>query len=274
MIDEMDYSEELRVALEAAEKAGEVMDEYQQGSIDIEERKSGVNDIVTAADPECQEEIVETIRDNFPDDGFIAEEEELTEEGHRQWVIDPIDGTSNFQKNFEYFCTSIALKKDGEYVLGVVHSPRSGIDQTFFATEDSGAYRVRGVTNVENAVEIEVSDQGLLRGSMVNFGLSSKTEEKPEHDVMFLKDLLDTEVTLRDPGAAALALCKLAEGSFDGSVDYVKEWDYAAGKVIVEEAGGVTRVQESIFEGFTEVVASNGHLKIELEDKVDEHYSR
>ncbi|MFB6241824.1 MAG: inositol monophosphatase [Candidatus Nanosalina sp.] len=273
MIDEMDYSEELRVALEAAEKAGEVMDEYQQGSIEVAERKSGVNDIVTAADPECQEEIVETIRENFPEDGFIAEEEELTEEGDRQWVIDPIDGTSNFQKNFEYFCTSIALKKEGEYVLGVVHSPRSGLDETFFATEGSGAYRVRGIANVENAERIEVSDYGVLRGSMMNFGLSSKTEEKPERDVKFLKDMLDTEVTLRDPGAAALALCKLAEGSFDAFVDYVKEWDFAAGKVIVEEAGGVTRVQESVFEGFTEVVGSNGYLEGELEERVDRYYS-
>jgi myo-inositol-1(or 4)-monophosphatase len=274
MIDEMEYSDELRTALRAAEKAGEIMDEYQQGSIDVAGRKSRHDDIVTAADKECQEIIIETLRENFPDDGFVAEEEELTEEGDRQWVIDPIDGTSNFQKRFEFFCSSIALKKDDEYVLGVVHSPRSGMDETFFATEGSGAFKVSGEQKFDNPDEIEASDQGLLRGSMVNFGLTGKTDEKPEMDSAFLRDVASSEVGLRDPGAAALALCKVAQGSFDGFVDFVKEWDYAAGVVIVEESGGVTRVTDSVFDGFTEVMASNGYIEIELEDKVDEHYGR
>lgn len=134
MFDDSEYSDELEVALEAAEAAGEVIDEYADGEAEIQGSKSSPGDIYTEADIRAQERIVEVISESFPDDGFLAEEEMgYQEEGKagRRWVIDPVDGTTNFQKGLDYFCTSIAFEVKGETRVGVVYSPESGLSSLF-----------------------------------------------------------------------------------------------------------------------------------------------
>ena len=147
------FSEELTVALEAAEKAGEIIDEYAAGKAKVEGQKSSGNDIFTEAELKCQEVIVETVTEAFPEDSFLAEEDldynEENEDG-RKWIVDPIDGTSNFQRGLEYFCTSIAFEVDGDKKLGVVYSPEKGISKLFFALKNRGAYRADSPSDLDS----------------------------------------------------------------------------------------------------------------------------
>lgn len=268
MINPSNYEKELEIALTAAEEAGEVMDEYQQGEIEIDERKSGHNDIVTKADMECQEKVVETISSSFPEDGFLGEEEDLSPGGEdRVWIIDPIDGTTNFQRGRDYFCCSVALREDGEYKVGVVYSPESGTGTVYYAVENEGAYRTESLEDWRDAESISVSDQD-IQGALGMAEISSRSTERLEKGLEITRELMKDEATVfRMPGAAALELCEIAEGGMDFRTDFIYEWDYAAGNLIVEEAGGQTDTRE--YGGkLRQNTASNGIFHEDLMDIV------
>jgi myo-inositol-1(or 4)-monophosphatase len=265
------YQEEIEVAVEAAREAADILDEYQLAEERIDKTEKGhPNDIVTQADYEAQTRIVETLKEHFPQDGVRAEEG-LESEGDRTWIIDPLDGTSNFQRGYQYFCTSIALKQDGELKLGVVCSPETAKNELFFSVKNSGAYKLEGIRkNPPDAVPIGVSNQDSLNGAMVLVQISPINKERREMEIEAMESLVDRQVKFRKPAAAALSLSKIAEGVFDGTIEYVFEWDYAAGALILEEAGGSLRTRESKWNGRKELIASNSKLQGDLENSIED----
>ena len=262
-----DYQEELEVALETAEKAGEVMEKYL-GEHETWEKEDG--SIVTEADTEAQEVIVETISEKFPGDGFLGEENDLKPDGEKRvWIIDPIDGTFNFEKGFPYFCTSIALKIDGKTVVGIVHSPKCGMDETFFAAENGGSYRMKDgkITDLEVTEHKNIEDSNFFLTTFDTY----RGEFEKEKEV--LQRLVDRNAAHRQLGAAALELSYIASGRADAFINpIIKSWDFGAGKLIVEEAGGEVRIRESCFPDSYEVIATNGKLQDEIEDVVGKSF--
>lgn len=276
----MTYDEELAVAKQAAKKAGRIMQEYRENGFGIREpshdgsgdaqaaeqlgveRKSSYTDMVTEADVACEEAIVDTISEAFPDDGFRTEEDTPDEDAERVWVIDPIDGTKNFVHGFPFYCTSIALKVDNAPVVGVVYNPV--YDEEYTAIHGGGAYR--------NGSELGVSSVDTLRDALVFTRLSERHDPTRKVETPFLRDLLSTPSSFRRPGSAALNCCHVAAGTGDAYVTVsISEWDIAAGQLIIAEAGGSTRIQPSFRDGYLEFIGTNGHLQEELEELLDRH---
>lgn len=251
----MAYDDELAVAKRAARDAGRIMQEYRETGFEVG-RKSAYADLVTEADIACQQHIIETISEAFPEDGFLAEENDRVPDGQdRVWVIDPIDGTRNFTHGFPFYCTSIALKVDEDVVVGVVYTPVQ--DELFSAVKDDGAEL--------NGDQITVSDTDALRDALIVTRMSDYTASihQIEHDI--LQALLDAGASFRRPGAAALDMCQVAAGRVDGHVLVtINEWDIAAGSLIVEEAGGAVEIRDAVTGDYLELVASNGSLQDEL----------
>lgn len=275
MFEESKFSEEMEVALESARKAGNIMDRYAGGKAKVEGSKTSLNDIYTEADLKCQEVIVETITEAFPEDSFIAEEDlEYKEESEngRKWIIDPIDGTSNFQRGLEFFCTSIAFQVDGDKKLGVVYSPNQGISKVFFALKNHGAFVSENPDQIESAEEINVSQVEEKSGSLV-FSRMSNFEGEHNHQKHLWSSLAEEDVAVRYMSAGALELCKVASGSGEAFMSHTEaQWDVAAGELIVREAGGEVDIIESKISGRQRIIASNGKIHGFLEDLSKEFY--
>ncbi|MFW5950011.1 MAG: inositol monophosphatase family protein [archaeon] len=264
----MDYSEELAVAHRAAIEAGEIMDDRVgvdfRSAVDTAE-KSATNDLVTAVDRACQEQIVETIVASYPEDAIVSEEDErasATGTG-REWIVDPIDGTSNFATGFPYFCVSIALRVDGEERVGVIHSPEAALDRTWYAVAGEGAFRSHDTTL--DGEPISVSGHDSLEGATVHARMSERSATRRARDFGVVTALMERGAKLRRTASTALNLCHVAEGSADGYVVLSSNaWDYAAGSLIVSEAGGTVRLQSASAMDM-EVVASSGTIQSDLE---------
>ncbi|MFB6167068.1 MAG: inositol monophosphatase [Candidatus Nanohaloarchaea archaeon] len=256
----MAFERELEVAKEAARKAGEVMGHYRENGFEVD-RKDSYTDLVTEADHEAQEVIVETIQEEFPEDGFLAEENDLRPGGEdRVWVIDPVDGTTNFVHGFPYYGTSIALRTGGVSKVGAVYLP--SLDEMFSAVEDGGA--------TVNGKEIRVSDVEELRDSLLFIPLHDSSREELGKGLELVDDAIRNPASYRRPGAAAPDLCMVASGRADGiAMSSINPWDIAAGELIIREAGGSVRVQDSITDGYLETVASNGKIQEQLEEVFD-----
>lgn len=259
----MAFEEELAVAKRAARAAGEVMERYRSDGFSVE-RKSAYTDLVTEADEAVQERVVEEIRSEFPGDGFLGEENDLSPDGEdRVWVIDPIDGTTNFVHGFPYYCTSIGLRVEGEEQVGVVYAPRQ--DELFAARRGGGA--TLDGDPIETSGVTELAD-ALVVGRLTNWGNNPRRVKRAE--AAFLDDLVDRPSSFRRPGAAALDLANIAAGRLDATAQVtICDWDVAAGRVLLEEAGGAVRLRDAIVDGYLELVATNGPLQDELERVFD-----
>ena len=267
----MDAPEELRVAHRAAMEAGTLAaDRAGEDFRTAEgtESKSSVNDLVTAVDRACQDRIVEIVREQYPDDRIVAEENDLdaAEGDGREWIVDPIDGTANFATGFPYFCVSIAFRIDGETQAGVVHSPEPALGRTWYAAQGEGAYRSR-----EDTLEgerITVTSHETLDGATVFGRLSEREGSRRVTDAAVALALLENGCKFRRVGVTALNLSLVAEGSADGYIALsTNDWDLAAGELLLREAGGSVRIRPAP-EGGHELVAANGHVQDALESIV------
>jgi len=237
-----------------AREAGGVQRERYETAFEIRTKSASI-DLVTEVDHACEALIVDGIREQRPHDAILAEEGRGDEPpgAEWRWVIDPLDGTTNFAHGYPRFCVSIGLEHRGQRTIGVVYDPL--LDELYAAVRGQGATR--------NGTSIGVSGETELENAVVATGFAydvrRSAEDNIDHFIAFVKR---TRAIRRD-GSAALDLCYVACGRFDAYWELkLHPWDVAAGLLIVEEAGGRTSDLSGgppRRSGF-ECVASNGSL--------------
>lgn len=246
------WGKEMDVARLAAQKAGEIL-RSMQGRIHRITKKGEI-DLVTEADLASEKVIVDLIREHFPSDSLLTEEAgAFRNHPDRVWLIDPLDGTTNYAHHFPFFAVSVALEVRGDLVLGVVFNPLMG--EFFEAQKGGGAFL--------NKIPIQTSQTLSLNDALCATGFPYDIRERHETIIKRFRNMILRAQGLRRPGSAALDLCYVAAGIFDGFwEENLKPWDTAAGVVIVNEAGG--RVTNYLGEPFTPsmktIVASNSHI--------------
>jgi myo-inositol-1(or 4)-monophosphatase len=243
----------LQAAIEAARKAGALLLRYAATGFEIE-YKNPIN-LVTDADRAAEQCVIDHLRTYFPDHHFLAEERGRDDEGSSpyRWIIDPLDGTTNFAHRYPAYCVSIGLEHDGRCIIGVVFDPSR--NDLFTAVEGRGAH--------VNGQPLHVSETKTLDSSLLVTGFAYDIRETKRNNLdHFAKFALKAQ-GLRRTGSAALDLCYVAAGRFDGFWEVrLNPWDMAAGSIIVREAGGhltnFSGKELSIYG--QELVASNGRI--------------
>lgn len=252
----LDLPQSLNRAQEIARQAGESLREayYQPRHISYK----GSIDLVTQADEEAERLIVTALRESFPEHAILAEEGGETGDGDGSghiWVVDPLDGTTNFAHGFPVFAVSMALRgPDGQPLLGVVVDPLSG--ECFAASRGGGA--------TLNGAPIHVTGEQELNRALLATGFPYDRHTAPDNNTAAFARFIRRAQGVRRAGAAALDLAYVACGRLDAFWEQsLHPWDVAAGILLVREAGGVVTNyvggEEGLSEG-TNVVASNGHL--------------
>lgn len=242
----------------AAETAGRIlMEKYASG---VTVAFKGAIDLVTEADLESERAVVEVIRSRYPEHDILAEE---GDHGHRgsdwQWIIDPLDGTTNFAHGFPWFAVSIALVVRGRVVLGAVFNPHNG--EMFVAERGKGA--------TLNGRSLQVSKTASLDRAMLATGFAYDHKTSRENNYGEFTRFQRAAQAVRRAGVASLDLACVAAGRFDGFWELkLKPWDVAAGVLLVEEAGG--KVSDYAGKPMPldrgEILASNGLLHQAMQD--------
>lgn len=243
-----------QVAKKLAHDAGRMALRMQKSGFKVSKKGDG-NDLVTDADQIIDEFIIKTIQSHFPDHNILTEESGLIKgKSDFKWIIDPIDGTTNFIHGIPIFAISIAVVRGGKPVIGVVEVP--GHKEQFWAQEGKGAFLGRR--------HIHVSKTGDLDKALLGTGFPYDRKSKEfQHSFELYKRFQTKARGVRRTGSAALDLCYVAAGRLDGFWEYgLKPWDIAAGKIILEEAGGtITNMDGSkLNPKLEQVIASNGVL--------------
>ncbi len=248
----------LRTTLIQAVQAGATqLQHYFNGSFQIS-NKEGINNLVTEADHASEKSIIETIRAVHPDHFILSEETgEIKTDSEYKWIIDPIDGTVNFAHGIPLCCVSIAVEKAGEIILGAVFNPN--MNEMFIAEKGKGA--------TLNDKPIRVSEQESVLKSCLVTGFPYTYLEMPNGPIQVFEKLIKQGIPVRRLGSAAIDLCWVAAGRFDGFYEHkLQAWDSAAGFLMVEEAGG--RVTDFISEKYSpyqpHILATNGKIHEEL----------
>lgn len=220
--------------------------------------QKGVHDYVSYVDKTSEHLIVERLRKLLPEAGFITEESGSDFSGQKYcWVVDPLDGTTNFIHDNAPYCVSIALRDEKQILLGVVYECVR--NELFWANIESAAYL--------NGKEIHVSEQDTLDQSFIELGLPYKAEIFRPFVLKLLESLYGHVGGVRIMGAAAAELCYIAAGRFEARVEgLLGPWDIAAGSVILKQAGGMMTDFEGNADCYDakEVFASNGKIHEEL----------
>jgi myo-inositol-1(or 4)-monophosphatase len=254
----MNTGKYLEAAKEAAGKAGRILRENIDKSSKVFFK--GTVDLVTNFDNQSQKAIFEHLSSCFPGHDFLAEEG-LSKQGGAgyRWIIDPLDGTTNYAHNFPIICVSIALESKGEIVLGVVYDPLR--EEMFSAVKGKSAFL--------NEKEIKVSSVDDLDKSLIATGFPYDIRVSDVNNIGHFNNFLIRVQGIRRCGSAALDLCYVACGRFDGFWELkLKPWDMAAGALIAQEAGG--RVSDfknrefSIFD--SEILTTNGLIHQQMVD--------
>lgn len=221
----------IETAIDAARAGGEIALASWRNLTAGEVSEKKTNDFVTDADRASEESIVARIRESFPADNFLGEEggSRGADASARTWIIDPLDGTSNFIAGFPFWSVSIAAREGGEIVAGAVWDPLRG--ELYSAERGSGAFR--------NGARIRVTERPGLDGAFLATGFPFRSREKIDLYLLLFRDLFLRARAIRRAGSAALDLAMIAAGVFDGFFEFrLSPWDIAAGFLLIEEAGG------------------------------------
>jgi myo-inositol-1(or 4)-monophosphatase len=220
----------LNIAVKAARKAGQIIN---RASLDLSQIKVGVkqqSDYVTEVDQAAEAVIIATLRDTYPTHAILAEETGSSGSSDYQWIIDPLDGTTNFIHGFPQYAVSIALAYKGTLSHAVVYDPSR--NELFTASKGSGAF--------VNDKRLRVSNRAKLADSLIGTGFPYRMFEHTDAYVAIFKDLTRKTAGLRRPGAASLDLAYVACGRTDGFWEFgLSPWDMAAGALLITEAGGL-----------------------------------
>jgi len=220
--------------------------------------KEGINNLVTEADHASEAAIIQVIKTAYPDHHILSEEAgELIQDSNYKWIIDPIDGTVNFAHGIPLNCVSIGIEHDSEIVLAAVYNPH--MNEFFLAEKGKGA--------TLNDKSIRVSEQTKAIKSCLVTGFPYTYLNIPNGPLQIFERFISKGVPVRRLGSAAIDLCWVAAGRFDGFYEHKLEaWDSAAGYLIVEEAGGkVTDFEGNKFSVYQHrVLATNGKIHDEM----------
>lgn len=250
----------LEIAKEAAYEAGEIQLSFLGKNKKIE-YKSSDSDLVTEADKQSEEKIMSIINTYFPEHDILGEETGCHREHNSEylWVIDPLDGTTNFTHNFPHFAVSIGLVKNDEIILGVIYDPCK--NELFWAAEGTGAYL--------NSEPIKTSNVDQLKSALLATGFAPGNPKTLEENLVYFREFIHMGQAIRRPGAAALDLCYVACGRLDAFWELnLSPWDITAGTCIVREAGGkVTNFESEIFDPHAKsILATNTFLHIPMQE--------
>lgn len=219
----------LNIAIRAARAAGNVIIKYMDHVQDLPVNEKGRNDFVTEVDNQAEMIIIETLLKSFPDHAIYAEESGTQGDSDHEWIIDPLDGTTNYLHGFPQFAVSIALRVRGTLDQAVVYDPVK--QELFTASRGRGAFL--------NDRRIRVSRHKHLRGSLLGTGFPFKEQERLEDYLNTFRALFPESAGIRRAGAASLDLAYVACGRLDGFWEFgLMPWDIAAGSLLITEAGG------------------------------------
>jgi myo-inositol-1(or 4)-monophosphatase len=259
---DMDFEQIKNTGIGAAYKSAVIINNYLGNLTSV--KKKGPIDLVTEADIASEKNIIDVIRSRFPDHEILAEESGLNKTGDSscQWIIDPLDGTTNFAHQIPVFAVSIAFAVNNEIKVGIVLNPVTG--ELFTA--------VRGQGTTLNGKPIKVSEEKNLSDSLLVTGFPYAVKQVLDPIMRRFKQCVAASLGIRRLGSAALDLCFVACGRFEGFwEENLKPWDTAAGWLIAEEAGAVV----TDFSGapYTldkkEILATNGHIHNEMKSTLE-----
>ncbi|MHB8481237.1 MAG: inositol monophosphatase family protein [Nitrospiria bacterium] len=243
----------LDVAMAAARLAGEVL-LRRTSQIRIHFKGEGKHNVVSNIDLEAEEVITGLIKEHYPGHQILAEEGGLQQrDSSYKWIIDPLDGTTNYIHGFPFFGVSIALEFEGTVIIGVVHDPVR--NDLFYSEKGKGAFL--------NGVPLHVSELSELGKALLVTGFSYDFRENPDNNFDYFYHFSRSSQAVRRTGSAALDLCYIAAGYFDGFWELkLSPWDVAAGSLLVLEAGGkLTGFKDEPYSIYSEnILATNGHI--------------
>ena len=222
----------LNIAVRAARQAGDLIARYVDRVDSLNVTEKSRNDFVSEVDKGAEQAIIETIQKSYPDHSILAEESGSHAGNEYEWIIDPLDGTTNFLYGFPQFAVSIALRHKGRITQGVVYNPVS--QELFTASRGEGAQL--------NGRRLRVTSRKGLEGALLGTGIPYRDDQMHLMDDYFnmMKALIPGSAGIRRPGSASLDLAYVAAGRLDGFWEMdLNIWDIAAGVLLVEEAGGL-----------------------------------
>lgn len=225
----------VNIAVRAARRAGDIIIRSLNRVHQLEVRSKDRNDFVTDVDTKAEQDIIDTIRRTYPDHGFLAEESGSTPSRRNDdefvWIIDPLDGTTNFLHGFPQFAVSLAVQRRGKLEHAVIYDPMR--QELFTASRGDGAQL--------DGKRIRVSKQNELEGSLLGTGFPYRANRQwLDAYLEMLKLMMQNTAGIRRPGAAALDLAYVAAGRLDGFWELgLSPWDTAAGTLLITEAGGM-----------------------------------
>ncbi len=258
----MDFEQIKNTGIGAAYKSAVIINNYLGNLTSV--KKKGPIDLVTEADIASEKNIIDTIRSRFPDHEVLAEESGLNRTGDStcQWIIDPLDGTTNFAHQISVFAVSIAFAMNNEIKVGIVLNPITG--ELFTA--------VRGQGSTLNGKAIKVSEEKNISDSLLVTGFPYDVKQMLDPVMLRFKQCVAASLGIRRLGSAALDLCFVACGRFESFwEENLKPWDTAAGWLIAEEAGALV----TDFSGapYTldkkEILATNCHIHNEMKSTLE-----
>lgn len=246
----------LEVALTAVKEAGRIQKQYFGYSHQVE-YKGEINP-VSEVDKQCEQAILEVIFNSFPEHNILSEESVFEEKNSPlKWIIDPLDGTTNYLHGFHCFSVSVGLEIEGEVKLGVVYIPI--LEEMFVAEKGKGAFL--------NGQRITVSRTAQLNQSLLGTGFPYDVHEHVDEYLSYFREFIKKSFAIRRPGSASMDLAYVAAGRFDGFWELkLHPWDVAAGSLLITEAGGiVTDFKGRPFNIYSEeILASNGLIHQEM----------
>lgn len=259
----MDYQKILKEVIQLSKEIGDWMFEERKKFSEESIESKSFNNLVSYVDKESERKFITGLNQIFPEAGILGEEgiHNIRTENKTRWIIDPLDGTTNYIHGIPAYCTSVALEFEGEITLGVIYEPNR--KECFSAYKGGGAYL--------NENKISVSDTVQIKETLLATGFPYDYFDKMESYMEMLKHLMKNSRGIRRIGAAALDMCYVACGRFDAFFELaLQPWDVAAGSIIVSEAGG----QNTNFLGGQDyifgksVVSSNGYVHHKILDVI------
>jgi myo-inositol-1(or 4)-monophosphatase len=254
----------LNIAVKAARRAGAVINRASRNLDIVAVKEKAANDFVSEVDRDAEQAIIRTLREAYPDHSILAEESGASGKSEYRWIIDPLDGTTNYLHGFPQYAVAIALMHKSVVTQAVVYDPAR--NDLFTATRGRGAFL--------NDQRMRVSKRAGLKTGLIGTGFPFRQLDHLEAYLAILRDVMRNSAGVRRAGSAALDLAYVAAGRLDGFWEFgLGPWDMAAGALLITEAGGLVGDQdgEGTYMESGNIVAGNPKVFVELLRAISPH---